>query len=642
MNKTLVTTALFSALFENYGHDYLDLIMPFAKYIMETEYKINDEITTAEICNHLSEDFYLSNFPRNVAHSILVRLQHKKYIKKVNKKFYLIASFAKERDEFISSRSAVSNSLTTIITKINAYINQELNTKYNILETEKLFENFLSKYGYDVYINKLIYTRIPPNKEDVFYTIGKYIQKCSEEKYSDDFNNIMNLIQGYMLADAVYLQINRKNKSHLRELSVFIDGPLLLRVLKLKSDIENQSTSELIKLMNKFSVKMFIFEHTRDEVIDILTGYSYNLHSLNYNTIEYFNSNNFSKAQVEMYINEIDSKIRRLGIQIVSRPVFDERYMIDEENLTRQLVGHLPNHTNPDSKAVDRDILSVRSINILRKGQNHQSIEDCKYIFLTSYGFLKFAVDSIRKDSNNRIIGPIITDLELTTILWIKDSSVNLELPKLKLMEISLAAIKPSDDVLELTTKFVAELQKEPEFQDEFLDARMSLYYLKEKKYFDQIKNNPKEVTLNLIKSIIEADVRKVRDLDYHVKDISLELEINRKFNFNIIEQNSNKIYSNTIIKGWLIYILVIIIINVPSLIILLNETTNQTLGFLIFSLLSFLIGSIFAFAPKISYAKNIIMRTASKNKQKFLEKKQKEMNKIETEMKEIYNRSNK
>ena len=44
MDKTLVTMALFSAIFADSGKDYLDIITPFVEYVLEGNYNKGDVI----------------------------------------------------------------------------------------------------------------------------------------------------------------------------------------------------------------------------------------------------------------------------------------------------------------------------------------------------------------------------------------------------------------------------------------------------------------------------------------------------------------------------------------------------------------------------------------------------------------------
>src|SRR5690606_9641603 len=221
------------------------------------------------------------------------------------------------------------------------------------------------------------------------FTIGKYIQNLSNDPTSLVYLNMVKILEGYLLTDAIYLQVDSKNIKHLKNFTTYIDGPLMLRMLGLKSKYENQAAQELLAHLKKFGVKICVFEHTRDEIIDILTYYSKNIGNFKYSTLEHFDNLGVGRNEILDYIIELDDIIKNLGIEIHEKPRFDERFIINAKTIREKIYNKRTKLKYNSIKAVDRDIESISSINTLRRGRNFQSIEACNYIFVTTYTNLK-------------------------------------------------------------------------------------------------------------------------------------------------------------------------------------------------------------------------------------------------------------
>ena len=69
---------------------------------------------------------------------------------------------------------------------------------------------------------------------------------------------------------------------------------------------------------------------------------------------------------------------------------------------------------------VERDVKSIAAIGRIRKDNKYKKIEDCKAIFVTTNYNLVESAEKCLEHKKYEEIGYIITDVELTTILWLK------------------------------------------------------------------------------------------------------------------------------------------------------------------------------------------------------------------------------
>lgn len=625
MDKTLVTMALFSAIFADSGKDYLDIITPFVEYVLEGNYNKGDVIEETLVQEALINDFLLIDFPVNITKSILEKLRKTNKLIKKNNKFIMNASFLESKNEFMTNKKDVNILIESVLSKLTKYLTKELHFDYSIEETNKIFESFLSQYGYDTFFNYSSSRKLISNSKNEYYVIGKYIKNTFDDKLSNDFNNIMKIIQGYMLADAVYLQVDRKNIKHLKTLKVYLDGPFLLRVLGLKSELENKGAQELIQKLKKFNCSLMVFDHTRDEIADIMYWYAHNLNNRKLSTIEYFDEHKYTQGQILEYLNDIDFKIKGNNIQIINKPDFDEKFVIDEKKLEQMLNGN-GRRRNIGEKAIERDICSVRSINTLREGINHQRIEEAKHIFLTTYSTLKYASDQIRDDCYSRLIGPVILDLDLSTILWIKDASVNKDLPKMKLLEISMSAINPSSIVIEKAQMILKELEDKSNEDD--LAPRLTIHYLMQKGFMEVVKNDERLVTKEAITTIINQDSSSILDLQKMYHNLKSEQEIIVESRDEIIEEKAEEVYKKCKIKASVFFSVIAFIACLILFLTMINNTNFNKWYIFVGATFLFCINIFLLIVPQIKFTKKMIDKYAIGKKYKFIKKEQKNFEK--------------
>jgi hypothetical protein len=85
-----------------------------------------------------------------------------------------------------------------------------------------------------------------------------------------NFNRLVAMVQGTMIANVLYFEDVRKLPNRLPELRVYLDTTPLLRALGLTSPEVSAAAIEMVTLMASFRIPMFVFSHTIDEMTAIL------------------------------------------------------------------------------------------------------------------------------------------------------------------------------------------------------------------------------------------------------------------------------------------------------------------------------------------------------------------------------------
>jgi hypothetical protein len=255
--NALVSTAVLTAIWEENQQDNIDLITPFIKYIISRTYKVNDTIDQNAIINRMKSDFCFNNFPHAILEIILKRMTRKQFLTKNNNKFIVLKDFTQDNWQFENRLIKAKEETKNVINNLQRHMFSAYNQKFSLEETEILFSIFLDSFGYNTYENIGNTKLINPKKDVNNYRIGEFIN-IEYSKNSEVFGNIMKIIEGYMIANAIYLQIENDNKASLKKLNCFLDTTFLLRLLGFKTPVENDSAKELYNLLRKYNANLML------------------------------------------------------------------------------------------------------------------------------------------------------------------------------------------------------------------------------------------------------------------------------------------------------------------------------------------------------------------------------------------------
>mgnify|MGYP004459475719 FL=1 len=538
-DNALISTAVLTAIWDDSHKDNIELVIPFVSNIIFNKFKVNDLIDEEYILRQLKEKFCFNKFPHAVLKIVLNRMKRRNILKLDNKKFILTKDLKDEAKEFEDRLNIAKLETSKVISAITKYLKKELNDDIVESDAEIYFGNFISSYGYNAYENINFVKKIERKSDVTNYLIGEFI--CREnEKNSDIFKLILRIIEGYMIANAIYLQIENDNKASLRKLNCYLDAAFILRVLGYKSDEENESAKELYDLLVKYGATINCFNHTFIEVRNILYYYKININKNKEMTLEYFDKEKYSEGQVDLIISSLEDIFKDKRINIVDTPDFTkDRYkdVIDVKTLEEKLTAHKEKHNqyiNPNS--ITNDVNSVCAINMLRRGKKITKIENCTHIFVTTYQYLKSASREIMPELFDTDIGLVIDDLDLTTILWFKDFENNADLPKLRLVENALAATNASDEIMCKAAKIFESIKKDGSIRNlENVSNCLTKNYLKSSGFVDSIKNDSELVTKESLLDFLTKRDKEIESIKKELEDtkernLKKELSIQKKF----------------------------------------------------------------------------------------------------------------
>ena len=229
---------------------------------------------------------------------------------------------------------------------------------------------------------------------------------------------------------------------------MLLDAHIAFALLGLHGEAAALATCETIKLMAKSGAVPQVLDKTIGEMKRILTVYENHLGTAEgrltlYQTelTRYFLTTGWSPSDVRELSATLDTRLGALGVAVRPSPPRDRRYTLDEAKLSTYLSrdGNLS-----EEPRVVHDVDCVASVLTLRNGNSSSSVESCRAIFMSTSGVVIRQVQKWYRDEGQTGVAPIIHQLALSNVIWLKNPIAAASLKIHELIAISLSALAPS------------------------------------------------------------------------------------------------------------------------------------------------------------------------------------------------------
>jgi hypothetical protein len=151
----------------------------------------------------------------------------------------------------------------------------------------------------------------------------------------------------------------------------------------------------------------------------------------------------------------LEVNLKVLGLGIRKTPSRDPRYTLDEMALTQLIKRPTDSDLNP---RVVHDVDCIASVLTLRAGHTALSYDDARAVFATTTGLLVTHVREWYRTSGETGVGPVIHQLALSNIAWLKKPASASKLKLHELIALCNAALAPPRKVWDLFTKHLRTL----------------------------------------------------------------------------------------------------------------------------------------------------------------------------------------
>lgn len=473
IDRLLVSSAMLTALCEKKSVDNLKLLEPFVLVCLSDSAEAGETVPKEQILELLDDRFAFHAMPMAVLDKILSRIaQSRRNIVRqqfspnaVARQFVLVKKPTGDVEKFIIHEERAKKDTADVIEAlINWFQNNRPNHTPSIDDARKILGNFFETNGYDVLFDpEDLRSATIGNTDITNYQVGRFILD-SQENHPELFKKITDIAQGMMLASAIYVDTvptsKRIARNRLADVNVFLDTTLLLQALNFKTRIQKKAADVLLNLLQDNGANLYVFPQHLIEIEEILKEFK------NRDPYDTKPKQSLERLEEEGYTSlEIDAEIRNLTKSLEKIRVFPapksaytdskgkllpnaDRY-IDYTGLRERLIKKIPQYKRHPAM-LDNDVDAISSIMIDRAGVTYSEIEACPAIFVTTnYHLARESNCFLQYPPYTMYIAPTISDMDLTTILWVKYAMTTRDdIPHLKLVEHARAAMDASVSVM--------------------------------------------------------------------------------------------------------------------------------------------------------------------------------------------------
>ena len=344
------------------GKDYLDYLRPFVFQVL-VEHK-PDPITNGVVSGYIGEKFGLV-IPERTVEIVLKRISKNHAIERKDHVYRITGDLP---DPQITAKQAeAKRHIDAVVSGLQQFSQDGGKPISNPDHAVVAICAFLAMFDVTCLRAYLRGTTIP-QLEGTHHTdtvlVSDYVQHVQRTD-PERFNSFLILVQGHMLANALLCPDLQNVSATYRELTFYLDMPLLVQRLGLEGDSKQNASRELIDLLTELGGKIVAFSHSRQELHDVLRAAAGNVGSPHGRglIVREARKRGTTRSDLLLLAESIDDKLGESGIEVEDTPRYIEALQIDEA-VFEQILEDEVSYYNPRAK--EYDINSVRSIYAIR------------------------------------------------------------------------------------------------------------------------------------------------------------------------------------------------------------------------------------------------------------------------------------
>jgi len=518
-NLTIISLAILKVNWDREDKRYLDNFVPIIRECIRTS--SDTIISDQSLQQQLLSSFGLQ-LPLDVIRTLLKRVKEGGFIRQQG--YNYSPNLEKlNSSEFAATQQRILKIYEDLIEKLVVFCSKHYNVTWTGADAEVALLSYIEEIQIFIVNSRFsnsVIPEVPHTEGNTKFLVAKFVKYLQENNLSG-FSDLQTVVEGNMLANAIFLPGVEQPDRKFRATSVYLDTGLLMNALGYDGPAEQASTVELLSLLKETGANICCFRHTVDEIRGIFDGViarkKSNKNEFNDYEDDYLRSSRFTVSDIELFDVQLKTNLSELNVMINDVPNFNEHeYVIDEEELERVIKRHI---SYSREKALLKDVKSVSAIMRLRKGECFFLVEECKAVFITTNVTLAKAVqDFYYKESNPRSITPCLTDGFLTNMLWLKKPLQAADLPRKRIIADFYAAMKPDDAFWRLYLQHIEQLEQKGQISAD------NVYLLRRS---SEAKRTAMEVTTGDIKKLTQGSVKEIIERVEHdiQKDVRIKLE---------------------------------------------------------------------------------------------------------------------
>jgi len=504
------------------GKDYLAFFMPFVADRLKG-WPQGQRVQPHELSAALCEEWGFPTVPSAVSLLLLQRAQKEQLVHNVDRAFYpnpekllARADLAEKKHEMLAELNALAAAVVQYAREIHELDWSEQRANRAL---ERLSEDFGSELATAKREGQL--SAGPSKEEDEALAVVYSFARRAVERDPVNFNRLVAMVQGTMIANALYFEDVRKLPSRLAELRIYLDTTPLIRALGLAPTEVVLAAREMLELMSSFRIPLFVFTHTIDEMSAILENIAA---ALKRGTRAYTEQGRIagrareaidaavaagmSSGEMHSLVANLEQRLGELGVRRCETPPHEEAGHIDETRLG-EVLGEVVGYGSKGP--LDKDLDSLAAVERLRAGARPRELARTRALFVTANSGVARAsreyFQSIKRDAP---IPHCMTDIALTAQLWVRSSARKPELPRRMLIADCYSALAPSPALWQRWVSHIVKLRQGEKISEEQLQAL--IYHENTKALLFEVahgrEENVDERAVSEVLARLEADVR--------------------------------------------------------------------------------------------------------------------------------------
>ena len=444
------------------GRDYIENFVPFIAECIRMAPQ--PEVCLPELQSCVGKTFGF-NIPQGALNTILRRAARRGYVER-GEGIYRRNDEALAKLGFSMRRTEVLRKYEALIEKLVDFCAARFSVEWSKDEAEAAFLRHLEE-GCAVILAATVAGEQLPKPDGACrganYLVSSFIVEV-ERADPEGFAFLETVVKGSTLAGVLLFPDLGGVERRFEDVDVFLDTSFVIQALGLDGESRQAPRLELIRLIYQENANLRVFDHTLNEIRNVLSAGAHALR--NYENlkhaygpaVQHFIDTGYSASDVELVIATLEKSLQGLHIQVVARPRHSRALTVDEgklEDVLQDRVGY----SRKDTLQYDLD--SLTAIHRLRRGEVHLHIESCKAIFITTNHYLTRASSEFFSQEYEAYQGSVVPhcllDHILTTIVWLKKPLGAADLPLKRMIAECYAAMNPHGV---LWRKYLSEIER--------------------------------------------------------------------------------------------------------------------------------------------------------------------------------------
>jgi hypothetical protein len=495
------------------GMDYLAFFLPFVADRLKT-WPVGQPVEPHELSKALCEGWGFPSVPTAVSRLLLQRAEKDALVSSVERKFYVNQEKLLGMPDLAEKKQEMLAELNALAAAVVAYAHAVHGLDWNEETANGALERLTEDFGAELATAKREggLAAGPELKDDEALAVVYGFARRAVDRDPENFNRLVAMVQGTMIANALYFEDIRKLPNRLPELRVYLDTAPLLRALGLASSAVVLAAQEMLALMRSFRIPMFVFSHTVDEMTAILERIAVSLNrgagghqeqgrlsGRSREAVDAAIQAGMSSGEVHTLIANIEGRLWDLGVRRCETPPHGEAGHIDEGALADVLSEVV---TYPSRGPLEKDLDSLAAVDRLRGATRPRDLAHTRALFITANNAVSSAsrtfFRSIGRDSP---IPHCMSDVGLTAQLWVRSSNRKPDLPRRLLIADCYSALGPGPELWERWVSHIIKLRERNKLSDEQLQTLI---------YHQQTKALLFEVAHGKLENVNDAVVAEV------------------------------------------------------------------------------------------------------------------------------------